>query len=94
MKKKYPYRNEDRKILQTPKKVEPDFVNTDTWRVLRIQSEFVDGFDALAGVGPCIAIFGSARAARSDNYYKAAEKTAALLVKKGMGVITGGGQVV
>ena len=91
MKKKYPYRNEDHKILQTPKKVEPDFVNTDTWRVLRIQSEFVDGFDALAGVGPCIAIFGSARAARSDNYYKAAEKTAALLVKKGMGVITGGG---
>ena len=91
MKKKHIHKNEDHKMLQAPKKVESDFVNTDPWRVLRIQGEFVDGFNALAGIGPCIAIFGSARTAPSDYYYEAAEKTAALLVENGMGVITGGG---
>ena len=57
----------------------------------RIQSEFVDGFDALAGGGPCIAIFVSARIKPDNKYYKAAEKTASLLVEKGLGIITGGG---
>ncbi len=91
MKKKHLNKNEDHEMLKAPKKVESDFVNTDPWRVLRIQGEFVDGFNALAGVGPCIAIFGSARTVPSDYYYEAAEKTAALLVKNGTGVITGGG---
>ena len=91
MKKKHLNKNEDHEMLKAPKKVESDFVNTDPWRVLRIQGEFVDGFNALAKVGSCIAIFGSARTEPSDYYYKAAEKTAALLVKNGMGVITGGG---
>jgi len=91
MKKKHLHKNEDHEMLQAPKKIESDFVNTDPWRVLRIQSEFVDGFNALAGVGPCVAIFGSARTVPSDCYYEVAEKTAALLVKNGTGVITGGG---
>jgi len=72
-------------------KSKSDFTHTDPWRVLRIQSEFVEGFDALAGAGPCIAFFGSARTLPDNPYYKAAEETAGLLAKKGFGIITGGG---
>jgi len=91
MNEKYKRHNEDRNLLQYSKAVPPDFLNTDPWRVLRIQGEFVNGFDTLAGIGPCISVFGSARTMPRDDYYKAAEKTAALLVKEGLGVITGGG---
>jgi uncharacterized protein (TIGR00730 family) len=91
MKKKKNYQNEDRELLAAPDKKGSDFVNTDPWRILRIQSEFVEGFDTLAGIGPCISIFGSARTPREDKFYKDAEKTAALLVQKGFGIITGGG---
>jgi len=91
MKKKKPGRHEDRDFLQATGKGKDDFTHTDPWRVLKIQSEFVDGFDTLAGVGPCISIFGSARTKPDNMYYIAAEKTAALLAKKGVGVITGGG---
>ncbi len=91
MNKKYHRKNEDKRLLQAPISLSPDFVNTDPWRVLRIQGEFVNGFDTLAEVGPCIAIFGSARTRPSDDYYKAALKTAALLAENGLGVITGGG---
>ena len=89
MKKARLENNSDKDLLQTGKK--EDFTHTDPWRVLRIQGEFVEGFDALANVGPCISIFGSARTAADDIYYKAAEETAALLTESGMGVITGGG---
>jgi len=91
MKKKYPNKNDDRKLLQTSKAAGVDFTDSDPWRVLRIQGEFVEGFDALSGVGPCIAIFGSARTEPDNEYYEAAEKTAALLVEKNFGIITGGG---
>ncbi|MEA2015878.1 MAG: TIGR00730 family Rossman fold protein [Actinomycetota bacterium] len=91
MSKKYQKKNEDQRLLQTPRSLSPDFVNTDPWRVLRIQGEFVEGFDALAEVGPCIAIFGSARTKPSDKYYKAAVKTASLIAENGLGIITGGG---
>jgi hypothetical protein len=63
----------------------------DSWRVFRIMSEFVEGFESLAHVGPAVSIFGSARTKPDDPYFKAAEKTAALLAKAGFGVITGGG---
>lgn len=91
MRKKYKRRNEDKRLLRPPKDQSFDFTDTDTWRVLRIQGEFVNGFDALSRVGSCISVFGSARTSPEDKYYKAAEKTGALLVKKGLGVITGGG---
>ncbi|MBM3706657.1 MAG: TIGR00730 family Rossman fold protein [Actinobacteria bacterium] len=91
MKKKFLNQHEDRELLRAPKKDDYGFVKSDPWRVLHIQSEFVEGFNALAGVGPCIAIFGSARTATDDPYYNAAYETAALLVKKGLGIITGGG---
>jgi uncharacterized protein (TIGR00730 family) len=61
------------------------------WRVFRIMAEFVEGFDELSQIGPAVSIFGSSRIETSHPYYKAAEKTAALLVKEGYAVITGGG---
>src|SRR5438477_1503086 len=68
-----------------------DFTITDPWRVLRIMSEFVYGFDALAHVPPCVTIFGSARTSPDDPSYAAAVETARLLPKAGFGIITGGG---
>jgi len=63
----------------------------DPWRVLRIMSEFVQGFDDMLRVNKAISIFGSARTDPNDPMYKAAEKTAQLFVKSGYAVITGGG---
>jgi uncharacterized protein (TIGR00730 family) len=68
-----------------------DFTLTDPWRVFRIMSEFVDGFDALAHIPPSIAFFGSARLKPHSPAYQAAEETARLLAKEGFGIITGGG---
>ena len=61
------------------------------WRVFRIMAEFVEGFDELSQIGPAVSIFGSSRIAKDHKYYRAAEKTAELLVKEGYAVITGGG---
>jgi uncharacterized protein (TIGR00730 family) len=61
------------------------------WRVFRIMSEFVEGFDELSQIGPAVSIFGSARIAPEHKYYKAATDTARLLVKEGYAIITGGG---
>ncbi|AQP47820.1 Rossman fold protein, TIGR00730 family [Tessaracoccus aquimaris] len=63
----------------------------DPWRVLRIQSEFVEGFDALNALEPAVSIFGSARTKPNDPMYKATEEIARKLVDKGFAVITGGG---
>jgi len=68
-----------------------DFTITDPWRVLRIMSEFIYGFDALAHVPPCVTIFGSARTPPDDPSYAAAVETARFLAKAGFGIITGGG---
>lgn len=68
-----------------------DFTLTDPWRVFRIMSEFVNGFDALAHIPPSIAIFGSARTKPEHPSYLAAIETACLLARAGFGIITGGG---
>ena len=68
-----------------------DWVHTDPWRVLRIQSEFVEGFGALAELGPAVSVFGSARTTPDDAVYAMAEKVGAALVNAGYAVITGGG---
>jgi uncharacterized protein (TIGR00730 family) len=70
---------------------EAQFLHTDTWRVLRIMGEFVEGFEALAGVGPAVTIFGSARVSESDPMYAAAVETARQLGAAGYTIITGGG---
>jgi len=63
----------------------------DVWRIFRIMSEFVDGYETLAEHGPCITIFGSARTPEKDPYYEMARAVAARAVENGFGVITGGG---
>jgi uncharacterized protein (TIGR00730 family) len=64
---------------------------TDSWRVFKILSELVEGFEKLSRIGPCVSIFGSARTHHNDKYYKLAEDIAFKLTQKGYGVITGGG---
>jgi uncharacterized protein (TIGR00730 family) len=68
-----------------------DWVHTDPWRVMRIQAEFVEGFGALAELGPAIAVFGSARTPADHPFYAVAEKAGRKLVEAGFAVITGGG---
>jgi uncharacterized protein (TIGR00730 family) len=81
---------EDQKLLRS-RAPAPDFQDTDTWRTLRITGEFVEGFDALADVGPAVTIFGSARVGRRNRYYGAARRLATALAKQGFAIITGGG---
>ncbi len=68
-----------------------DWLHTDPWRVLRIQAEFVEGFGALAELGPAIAVFGSARTKREDPFYAKGVQIGAALAEAGFAVITGGG---
>ena len=68
-----------------------DWVHTDPWRVLRIQSEFVEGFGTLAELGPAVSVFGSARAARDGDEYNQAVALGSALSRAGYAVITGGG---
>ena len=68
-----------------------DWVHTDPWRVLRIQSEFIEGFGALAELGPAVGVFGSARTAQDHLHYTQAEQLGAGLADAGFAVITGGG---
>jgi hypothetical protein len=82
---------EDEKLLAGREPERPAFLETDTWRVLRILSEFVEGFEALAEVGPAVAVFGSARTKRHDPGYELARRIGAELAKAGFAVITGGG---
>jgi uncharacterized protein (TIGR00730 family) len=63
----------------------------DSWAVFKIMAEMVDGFESLARIGPCVSIFGSARARPSEKYYRLTEEIAYLLTKQGFGIITGGG---
>ena len=62
-----------------------------SWQIFKIMAEFVDGFEALAKIGPCISIFGSARTKPGQPYYELTVNTAKLLAQEGFGIITGGG---
>ncbi|NIO05276.1 MAG: TIGR00730 family Rossman fold protein [Proteobacteria bacterium] len=64
---------------------------TDSWRMFHIMAEFVEGFDALSGIGPAVSIFGSSRVGPDSPIYAKAEEIARLLVRNGFAVITGGG---
>jgi uncharacterized protein (TIGR00730 family) len=68
-----------------------EWLHADPWRVMRIQSEFVEGFGALAELGPAVSVFGSARTKPGSPYYALAEEVGARLVRAGYAVITGGG---
>ncbi len=80
---------EDRKLLNPY--ADTSFLDNDAWRALRIMGEFVEGFDTLARLGSAVTIFGSARVARTDPEYAAAQELAGMLAKRGITVITGGG---
>jgi uncharacterized protein (TIGR00730 family) len=82
-------RTEDERLLSPRHR--PAFLDSDPWRSLRILSEFVEGFDALAGIDRAITVFGSARIKEGDPYYAKARELAGLLAKEGFAVITGGG---
>jgi uncharacterized protein (TIGR00730 family) len=64
---------------------------SDSWRIFKIISEFVEGFEKLARIGPCVSIFGSARTKPDNKYFKLAEEVAYKLTQHGYGIITGGG---
>lgn len=80
---------EDEKLLAT--QVPAAFLDTDPWRALRILSEFVDGFDAMAAVGPAVTVFGSARTGEGTPTYDLARTIGRKLAEAGYAVITGGG---
>ena len=63
----------------------------DSWQIFKIMSEFVDGFEKLAKIGPCVSIFGSARTPDENPYYQMTVEIGRLLAEKGYGVISGGG---
>lgn len=86
--------NDDRRLLswtEEDRRAAAEFTHADQWRVLRILGEFVEGFDALAELGPAITIFGSARLQEDAPMYEIARKTSAMLAETGFTVITGGG---
>ena len=82
-------RTEDEALLR--RSTHPEFLDMDPWRSLRILSEFVEGFDALAAVGPAVSVFGSARAKRGSASYRQARELGSMLAEAGYAVITGGG---
>jgi len=68
-----------------------DLKGQETWRLFRILSEFIEGFDELADIGPAVSIFGSARLNSNSKYYKKTVEVSSLLAKNGYSIITGGG---
>jgi hypothetical protein len=85
-----PHPTEDERLL-AGRRGRPAFLDEEPWRALRILSEFVEGFEALAGVGRAVAVFGSARIAEDGSGYEMARAIGAELAKAGFAVITGGG---
>ncbi|BDD07710.1 cytokinin riboside 5'-monophosphate phosphoribohydrolase [Fulvitalea axinellae] len=84
--------NEERKIRQAFRnKNWSEIKSHDSWTIFKVMAEFVEGFEKLAKIGPCVSIFGSARTDPESKYYKMAEEIGAKLVQNGYGVITGGG---
>jgi uncharacterized protein (TIGR00730 family) len=83
--------NEERIKKAFEKKNWPEIKVSDSWATFKIMAEFVDGFEKMSRIGPCVSIFGSARTKPSTRYYTLAEEIARKLVEAGFGVITGGG---
>lgn len=83
--------NEERIKKAFEKKNWPEIKVTDSWATFKIMAEFVEGFEKMSRIGPCVSIFGSARTKPDNPYFKLAEEIAQKLVNAGFGVITGGG---
>ncbi len=90
--KKEDFLNDDDKIQDKLKQKPWNEIRTnDSWAIFKIMSEFVNGYETMARIGPCVSIFGSARTKPDTKYYLLAEKIAYKISKAGYGVITGGG---
>jgi uncharacterized protein (TIGR00730 family) len=86
------YNNEDDKIQdKLTQKTWNEIRTNDSWAIFKIMSEFVNGYESMARIGPCVSIFGSARTKPDNKYYLLAESIAYKISKAGYGVITGGG---
>ncbi len=86
------YQNDDERISQgLAQKNWNEIRSNDSWAIFKVMSEFVNGYETMARIGPSVSIFGSARTKPGDKYYLLAEKIAEKIAKAGYGVITGGG---
>lgn len=84
--------NDDRKIREKlAQKTWNEIKTNDSWAIFKIMSEFVEGYETLSKIGPCVSLFGSARTKPGEKYYELAEEIAFQLTQNGFGVITGGG---
>ena len=84
--------SEDKRLQESfRQKTWDETVTKDSWMVFKVMSEFVDGYEKLAKIGPCVSIFGSARLKPEDKYYNVAVDIAKKITEIGFGVITGGG---
>ena len=85
-------KEEEARILEAFKEKNwNEIKSADSWVIFKVMGEFVQGFEKMAKIGPCVSIFGSARTQPDNKYYKMAEEIAAKVVRHGYGVITGGG---
>jgi uncharacterized protein (TIGR00730 family) len=82
---------EDKIKMAFQKKNWNEIKTSDSWKIFKIMSEFVEGFEKMARIGPCVSIFGSARTEPGTKYFKLAEEIAYQLTQLGYGIITGGG---
>ncbi len=85
--------NDDDKVIQDrlKQKTWNEIRTNDSWAIFKIMAEFVNGYESMGRIGPCVSIFGSARTKPEDEFYLLAEKIAFQISKAGYGVITGGG---
>ncbi len=83
--------NEDKIRKSLSPKNWGDIKATDSWQIFKIMSEFVEGFEKMSQIGPCVSVFGSARTKPGTKYYKLAEEISFKLTRSGYGVISGGG---
>ena len=85
--------NDEDKVIQDrlKQKTWNEIRTNDSWAIFKIMAEFVNGYESMGRIGPCVSIFGSARTKPEDKYYLLAEKIAYKISKAGYGVITGGG---
>ena len=83
---------DDKKIKRAFKEKNWNAIKTsDSWQIFKIMSEFVEGFETMSKIGPCVSVFGSARTKADNKFYKQAEEIGYLLTQSGYGVISGGG---
>ncbi len=88
---RFEYKNKNKMGDLQLNKTWNEIKSNDSWAIFKIMSEFVEGFEKMGKIGPCVSIFGSARTKPGEKYYELAVKVASKIVDHGYGVITGGG---